>query len=292
MGKKILFVIVSLILAIIVACTLGIGYVHEWNTEYMAVTASVIAAMATVIYSAFVYLQIQSSNKTIEIMEKQLGRETTPILINIFGDSVQRDRADYKKSIANSIRAKHEHTLALEINTQNAGRSEALSLITLVQASIEQTYPQSKKLDVKLWIGESTKSDHLFYYEDLMLKTEKKTKVIRLNVPIISKRIADPENAITPDEECVIKFKMTQYYKNIISQWNKTTFEFHQSFNLKELSDSPDDYWIKADNPINNTGISSLDEVINCLEHELNDSQYGEKAKTILMSLRDNLYAE
>ncbi len=38
--------------------------------------------MATVIYSAFVYLQMESSNKTIEIMSNQLTREIKPILIN------------------------------------------------------------------------------------------------------------------------------------------------------------------------------------------------------------------
>ena len=302
MSKRIFFVIISLILASIIVCTLGIGYMQKWDVEYMAVTASIIAAMATVIYSAFVYLQIESSNRTLEIMSNQLSREARPILINTLGDLTARIKPDQKLSIYHEIKSSGDlYRLLIQIYVLNAGRSEALNVITLTNVDIKQVSPTIEEMDVKFMINDdgiksAERFDNLFDYEELMLKDQTDRKFIELDISKLYEDCYGLKNGLENNEclynEYVINFRITQYYKNIIDQWYKTTFTFHHNFRLKDMSANFEDDCMRVDNPINNTTISNLDEVINCLESESNDPQNGEKAKTILMSLKYNSCAD
>lgn len=269
MDRRVFSVTVSLILVIIVACTLGIGYVHEWNTEYMAVTASVIAAMATVIYSAFVYLQIESSNKTIEIMSNQLTREIKPILIN----EVKSETDDYTfKLYKKDEKDSYSYNLAAELLVSNIGRSEAINIINRVSLEFSslETYAEN----------------HIMYrksvFDTLDFLMPGSSREIKYSFDVSS--MLDTTKPL-PDKFNVF-LNLTQYYSDMLGNWYKTITLFDFIIMPKELSEF---IFVDVKRTPNKITFISVGEVVDYLEHEYEEND-DETAKRMLMVIDSRSY--
>jgi hypothetical protein len=308
---------IGIILVILIPIIVLIaGYSYSWNSEYMALCASIILAMITATYSIFVYQQvdiskksIEASNDAIDLMSKQL--DASEKTVSLMKEEIElthsprffhhiEDCSGKHDSLSIAYTENnHNFELSLFFVMENVSSSNAREILTIVELDIVNS--NGTNISFEHGIEFKVESDGGYSQS-----TDNKSPIVFHHIPIIkhdeSRKLKITLGSILDMNSYIIintsgakiSFRIYQCYFGDTKKWVLRSLNFESILDAKILNDLTDKSRFMNSKATNSLSVEHSQDVMNYNLEEIEEflekyEKQDTNAERILRFVREKI---